>query len=169
MKFKPLTYLFRKFLSNFYILKYRKEDVSSSACASPSLSIATVYDQFNLQIKFEDEGRSMSSPAGSFPNAISTNNLSTTSVTFTQPPLPIHSQQPFVNGGTTSQVNGTTSCVGNGFQSSIVNSTPQMQNPGYFDGSNSPFTATNQTPYESECHCKTGYTCSKCFQKAMEL
>ena len=157
-------------LSNGFILKYRKKDLSSSssACASPALSIATAYDQFSLQIKFEDEGTNMSSPAGSFPNTIGTTNLSTTSVTFTQPPLPIHSQQVFVNGNTTSKVNATTSCVGNDFQSSIVNSTPQMQNPGYFGGSDNTFTATNQTPYGSECHCKTGYTCSKCFEKAME-
>ena len=110
----------------------------------------------------------MNSPAGSFP--INTNNLSTTSVTFTQPPLPIPSQPSFVNGGTTSHVNATTSCLGNSFQSSIATTTPQTQNNGYFEGSNNTtLPAANQTTYGSECHCKTGYTCSKCFQKAMDI
>ena len=155
---------------------------SSSTCASPSLSIATAYDQFSQQIKYEDDWKdnaslaSMCSPRGSYGNTNGTNNLSTMSMTFTPPPLPITSQSPFVNGNSTAvQANSTSSGMDlfQGFTNNSSMMASTSTTPRYFgDGSNS-FPSNNQTSFESGCTCKTGYTCSKCLdqmlvQKTME-
>lgn len=61
-----------------------------------------------------------------------------------------------------------TSSGGAGLQG-CANSTLSMQNSGFFTDNNGSFISNNQTLFGGECHCRTGYTCSKCFQKAMEL
>ena len=150
---------------------------SGSTCASPALSISTAYDQFSLNIKYEEEwkdnniyGGSVCSPGGPIANPSgSSNNFSTSSMTFTEPPHPINVQSPFVNGNVTPQPSVTASMT-NEFHGSANNSTLSMQsNSGYFGANNSAFASDNQNGFGTECHCKTGYTCSKCFQKAMEM
>ena len=166
---------------------------SSSACASPSLSIATAYDQFNSQIKFEEDWKdwkdgasiaSVTSPASSsFSNGINANNFSTgsTSVTFTPPPLPMsNNQNAFTNGvNSTAQTNmvptsGTysnsslSSSGGNMFQGS-ESSNSMMQNSTYFGSSNTSYSSDSHNSFNTECHCRPNYTCSKCFQKEMDI
>ena len=156
---------------------------ASSNCASPSLSIASAYDQFSLQIKFEDDWKdnitgasnSMASPnGGSFGSGVSmSNGTSTPSISFTQPPLPINGSGPFSNGNMTSQqqpVASSPPMVNNGFHGGADNSSlPTPSNLGYFGNGNNPFSPNNQSSFGPDCHCKTGYTCSKCFQKAMDM
>ena len=196
---------------------------ASSNCASPSLSIASAYDQFSLQIKFEEDWKdnitgtsaSMASPSGgTFGSGVSmSNGASTPSISFTQPPLPINGSSPFSNGNMASQqqrIASSPPMVNNGFHGGVENSslsssssfsssngnvTSQQQpiassppmvnngfrggvensslstpsNVGYFCNGNNPFSSNNQASFGSDCHCKTGYTCSKCFQKAMDM
>ena len=109
----------------------------------------------------------MSSPDAFFGHS---GNMSTTpSNQFTQPPqVTINTQPCFVNSTPISNV--TSSGGTNGFQS-CSNSTLSMQNTGYFTKSNDGSFASNNptSSFGLECHCRTGYTCTRCFQKAMEL
>ena len=165
---------------------------SSSACASPCLSIATAYDQFNSQIKFEEDWKdwkdvasvaSVTSPAGSnFSNGISANNFSTvsTSVTFTPPPLPMSNNQNALTNGVNSTAqtsmvpssgsfsNSSLSSGGNMFQGS-ESSTSMMQNSTYFESNTTSFSSDSHNSLNTECHCRPNYTCSKCFQKEMDI
>ena len=201
---RRIIHFYKEFYSNFItiisnrsvkITNYnsRNKEISSSACASPSLSIASAYDQFNSQIKSEDDWKdwkdgvfsaaSVSSPSGSFANNMSTNNLSTgsISVTFTPPPLPMSNiQNTFTNSSvaTTAQTNmisstgsfsSSSSSGGNMFQAADASSTPMMQNSTYFESNNASFPSESNNSFGSECNCRTNYTCSKCFQKAMDM
>ena len=62
----------------------------------------------------------------------------------------------------------TSSGGGAGLQG-CPNPTLAMQNSGFLTDNNGSFFSNNQTLFGAECRCRTGYTCSKCFQKAMEL
>ena len=162
---------------------------SNSACSSPSLSISTAYDQFNSQIKSEEDWKdgfsfsNMSSPAGSFANGMTSNNLSSASAsaTFTPPPFPISNIKNSFTNGTTSSAHtnmvsspaggfsNVSTTGGNMFQGGETSSSSMNQNSTYFESSNTSFSSDSHKSFNSECHCRPNYTCSKCFQKEMDM
>ena len=91
-----------------------------------------------------------------------------------------NNQNAFTNGvNSTAQTNmvptsgsfsnsSLSSSGGNMFQGS-ESSTSMMQNSTYFESNNTSFSSDSHNSFNTECHCRPNYTCSKCFQKEMDM